>query len=165
VACYAGVCVRGVVRSVPRMRWVCISGLCRRASARFQLKSEPRRALQATLSDDCCLSRCRQHRHSYLYVSTRFSSQILPSTYYSCPVNTAIVFEYGGSIDNTVEEKSHVFSLMSMHCFPPVRDAGSKTVVAQNPTVLNWGCWLTQIELCNCFKKVERAVLHLVSWR
>jgi len=37
--------------------------------------------------------------------------------------------------------------------------AGSKTLLQQNPVVLNWGCWLTQVVLCNGCKTVVHSVL------
>jgi len=51
--------------------------------------------------------------------------------------------------DNTVEENSGIFSLFRMRWCHQQGHAGNKTLHQQNPPVLNWRCWLTQVDLCN----------------
>ena len=64
--------------------------------------------------------------------------------------------QYGDSIDNTVENSS-VFSLIRM-CW---LHAGSKTLHQLNPPVLNWRCWLTEVDLYNGCKWVVVVVVLL----
>jgi len=60
----------------------------------------------------------------------------------------------GDSIDNTLEENS-AFSLIWMRWLPSVR------LHQQNPPVLNWRCWLTQVDLYNGRKTVVVVVVVL----
>jgi len=53
---------------------------------------------------------------------------------------------YGDSVDNTVEKNSSVFSLIWMRQQGHVN---SETLHQQNAPVLNWRCWLTQVDLYN----------------
>ena len=60
-----------------------------------------------------------------------------------------IVRRYGDSVDNTVEENSIVFSRIQLRWLPSARACGSKTLHQQNAPVLNWRCWLIQVDLYN----------------
>ena len=44
------------------------------------------------------------------------------------------------------EENSSVFSLIRLCWLHQRRHAGSKTLHQQNPPVVNWRCWLTQVD-------------------
>ena len=64
---------------------------------------------------------------------------------------------YRDSVNNTVEENSNdiVFSIILMRWLPSAR-----ALHQQNPPVLNWSCWLMQIDLYNgCISVVVAVVV------
>jgi len=52
-------------------------------------------------------------------------------------------------VDNTVEENSSVFSVIRYAGCRQQGHAGSNTLQPENPPVLNWRCWLTQVDPYN----------------
>ena len=67
---------------------------------------------------------------------------------------------YRGCADDTVEENSTNFCLIRMHWLLSARVDSSKTLHWQNPPVLHWRCWLTQVDLHNGRKTVVVVVLY-----
>ena len=49
--------------------------------------------------------------------------------------------------------------LFDSHYLLSAKHVGSKTLHQQNPAVLNWRCWLTQVDLCNGRKMVVVVVV------
>ena len=75
-----------------------------------------------------------------------------------CGVVVVVVYRYGDSVDNTVEENSSVFSLIWMCWLRSARACCSKTFHQQNP--LNWRCRLMQVDVYNGFKMVVVVVVY-----
>jgi len=64
--------------------------------------------------------------------------------------------QWGESVGNTAQENSSSFSLIWMHCTVVAISKATWAVklFQQNYPVLNWGCWLTEVGLCNGHKMV-----------
>jgi len=55
---------------------------------------------------------------------------------------------------------TNFLSVVLLSCWlPSARHAGSKTLHQQNPPVVNWRCWPTQVDLYNGRKTVVVVVL------
>ena len=73
----------------------------------------------------------------------------------SCGFNVSGVW-YGDS----VEENSRIFSLVRMRWLPSARACGQRNfALTKSSSVLNWRCWLTQVDLYNGCKTVVVVVL------
>lgn len=59
---------------------------------------------------------------------------------------TVVIQRDGDGAGNTVGENSDVFSLIRMSCYHQQVHMGCKTLLQQNPPLLNWGCQLIQVD-------------------
>ena len=74
-------------------------------------------------------------------------------------VESSVTGWYRENTGNTVEENSSIFSLIQSTSCHHQGLAASKTLLQQNPLVLNWGYQLTQVVLYNGHKTVVVVVL------